>query len=176
MSAATEGGVSRVVVMGVAGCGKSTLGAALATALRGEFIEGDTLHPPANLERMRRGEPLDDEARAPWLAAVGAVLARASDGAVVVSCSALKRRYRDQLRAACPTLRFVHLVLDRETLAERLVARTGHFAGVTLLDSQLATLEPLSAEEPTGLALDGALEPARLVERAVEWLEAQERG
>ena len=133
-----------VVVMGVSGSGKTTVGAALADALGLRFVDGDALHPAANVAKMAAGIPLDDADRAPWLDAVGAVLAA---GSVVVACSALKRTYRDRLRAAAPDLELVFLDGSRELLASRMAARPGHFMPASLLDSQLATLEPPTADE-----------------------------
>ncbi|MEO7152304.1 MAG: gluconokinase [Burkholderiaceae bacterium] len=147
----------RVVVMGVSGCGKSALGERLARALGLPFVEGDTLHPPRNIERMARGIALTDADRAGWLDAVAAVLASA-DG-VVVACSALKRRYRDRLRAAAPDLHFVHLHGAREVLEQRMAARTGHYMPASLLQSQLDALEPPGADESaTSLDLAQPLE------------------
>lgn len=136
----------RVVVMGVAGCGKSSVGAAVAARLGLGYIEGDALHPPANIARMRAGQPLTDADRAPWLDAVGAALAAAPGGAVA-TCSALRRAYRDRLRAAAGPLRLVHLDGPRELIAGRMAARTGHFMPPSLLDSQFAALEPPGADE-----------------------------
>jgi len=133
-----------VVVMGVSGSGKTTVGAALADALGLRFVDGDALHPAANVAKMAAGIPLDDADRAPWLDAVGAVLA---DGPVVVACSALKRAYRDRLRAAAPGLQLVFLDGDRALLASRMAARPGHFMPASLLDSQLATLERPEPDE-----------------------------
>ena len=133
-----------VVVMGVSGSGKTTVGAALADALGLRFVDGDALHPAANVEKMAAGIPLDDADRAPWLDAVGRVLAA---GPVVVACSALKRVYRDRLRAAAPTLQLVFLDGSRDLLASRMAARPGHFMPTTLLDSQLATLERPDPDE-----------------------------
>lgn len=130
--------------MGVSGSGKTTIGAALADALGLPFVDADSLHLPANVAKMAAGIPLDDADRAPWLDAVGAVLA---SGPVVVACSALKRVYRDRLRAAAPELLLVFLDGSRELLASRLVARPGHFMPASLLDSQLATLERPGADE-----------------------------
>lgn len=131
--------------MGVAGSGKSTVGALLAARLGLPFVDGDALHPPANVAKMAAGIPLDDDDRAPWLDAVGDRLA---SGGVVVACSALRRAYRDRLREAAPAARFVLLHGTRELLAARLGARTDHFMPAALLDSQLATLElPTPGEE-----------------------------
>jgi gluconokinase len=127
-----------VVVMGVSGSGKTTVGAALADALGLRFVDGDALHPAANVAKMAAGIPLDDVDRWPWLDAIGAVLAEAP---VVVACSALKRAYRDRLRAAAPGLQLVFLDGSPALLASRMTARPGHFMPPSLLDSQLATLE-----------------------------------
>lgn len=132
--------------MGVTGSGKSTVGAALARRLRVPFVDADTLHPPANVAKMAAGEPLDDDDRYPWLEKVGEWLAAHRDGAVV-SCSALKRKYRDRLRAHCPGVRFLHLSGSAELIGARLAARTDHFMPPTLLRSQLDTLEPLGPDE-----------------------------
>lgn len=135
----------RIVVMGVCGCGKSALGERLAHALGWPFVEGDTLHPPRNIERMAQGIALTDADRAGWLDAVAALLGSAD--AIVVSCSALKRSYRDRLRAAAPDLHFIHLHGARAVLEQRLAARTGHYMPAALLQSQLDTLEPPGADE-----------------------------
>ncbi|MBD7919280.1 gluconokinase [Cellulomonas sp. Sa3CUA2] len=133
--------------MGVAGCGKSTVGSLLARLLGVPFVDADGLHPPANVARMSAGVPLTDADRAPWLASVAAEVAAAPTGAVV-ACSALRRRYRDALRAGAPGTVFVHLTGTREVLAARIGARIDHFMPPALLDSQLATLEPLDDDEP----------------------------
>ena len=138
--------------MGVSGSGKSTVGAALAQRLRVPFVDADTLHPAANIAKMSAGEPLDDDDRYPWLERVGDWLAAHRDGGVV-SCSALKRAYRDQLRAHCPGVEFLHLSGSAELIRGRLAARTGHFIPPTLLRSQLDTLEPLGPDE-AGMTVD----------------------
>ncbi len=142
-----------VVVMGVSGSGKSTVGAALADALGVPFTDADGLHPAANVAKMTRGIPLTDADREPWLDAVGARLAEHSGTGLVVACSALRRTYRDRLRAHAPSTVFVHLSGDAAVLAERMGGRSGHFMPTALLDSQLATLEPLAADE-AGTTLD----------------------
>jgi gluconokinase len=152
--------VSHLVVMGVSGCGKSTVGELLADRLGVPFLDADDLHPPENLAKMAHGTPLDDADRWPWLRLVGLELAAHPDGAVV-ACSALRRPYRDLLRDAVPELRFVHLVGTREQLAARMRARERHFMPVSLLDTQLATLEGLAPDEP-GIELDCTLDPATL--------------
>lgn len=133
--------------MGVSGSGKSTVGAALARRLAVPFIDADTLHPPANIAKMTAGEPLDDDDRRPWLERVGEWLADHRDGAVA-SCSALKRKYRDQLRAHCPEVEFLHLAGSPELIGGRLAARSGHFMPAALLRSQFDALEPLGPDEP----------------------------
>ncbi|GAB3402393.1 gluconokinase [Schumannella luteola] len=147
--------VGPVVVMGVSGSGKSTVGVDLATALGVPFVDGDALHPAANIAKMAAGIPLDDADRAPWLTAVGEALAdgAAAHGGIVIACSALRRAYRDRLRALAPGLVFVHLTGSRELLAARLAGRSHEFMPSTLLDSQLATLEPLERDEAS-IALD----------------------
>ena len=134
----------RIVVMGVSGCGKSSVGIALAEALGARFIDGDDLHPEANKAKMGAGIPLDDSDRWPWLDLVGQALTPNT----VIACSALKRVYRDRIRTAAPGTFFVHLDGSRDILERRLGARTGHFMPATLLDSQLAILEPLEFDEP----------------------------
>ena len=139
----------QLVVMGVSGCGKSSVGRRIAQALGLGFVEGDELHPPRNVALMAAGIPLTDADRADWLAAIAARLGQAHDAGrgLVVSCSALKRSYRDVLRAPCPGLRFVYLQGDAALLRERLKSRTGHYMPPSLLDSQLATLEPPGPDE-----------------------------
>jgi gluconokinase len=129
--------------MGVAGAGKTVVGSLLANGLGAPFLEGDDLHPPANVRKMAQGIPLTDDDRQPWLAAIAARIAAAkrSGAGLVVACSALKRAYRDVLRGADADLRFVHLTGDRALIAQRLAHRAGHFMPRSLLDSQLATLE-----------------------------------
>ncbi len=134
------------MVMGVSGSGKSTVGAALARRLNVPFVDADTLHPPANIAKMAAGEPLDDDDRNPWLETVGAWLAGHRGGGVV-SCSALKRKYRDQLRAHCPRVEFLHLRGSPELIGRRLAGRSGHFMPAALLRSQLDALEPLGTDE-----------------------------
>lgn len=140
-----------VLVMGPAGSGKSRLGEALATELGAHFIEADVHHPPENIDRMRRGIALTDEDRAGWLAALASeLLNTASLGRPrVLACSALKRAYRDRLRAACADLALVYIEAPRALLADRMARRRGHFMAPALLESQLATLErPTEDERP----------------------------
>ena len=142
-------GKAALVVMGVSGCGKTAAGAALAKALGARFIEGDRLHPPENVERMARGEPLTDELRAGWLEAVGQALRAAvlGDEGAVAACSALKRIYRDRLKRSEPSIVFIHLVISREEAFRRVANRRGHYMPASLVDSQFATLEPPGADE-----------------------------
>lgn len=138
-----------VLVMGVSGAGKSTVGGRLAAELGWAFLDGDDLHSAASMAKMKAGIPLTDADRAPWLAAIGDGIDRwaAGGAAGVVACSALKRAYRDQLRAGRPNIQLVNLDGDRDLLAARLEHRTGHFMPPALLDSQLATLEAPAPEE-----------------------------
>jgi gluconokinase len=152
VSDARDRAPSPIVVMGVAGSGKSTVGAALARRLGVPFVDADTLHPPANIDKMTAGEPLDDDDRQPWLDKVGEWLAGHGTGGVA-SCSALKRKYRDQLRAHCPRVEFLHLSGSPALIGGRLAARFGHFMPAVLLRSQFAALQPLGADEP-GLTVD----------------------
>lgn len=157
---------ARIVVMGVSGTGKSTVGAALARVLGLPFVEGDDLHPEANVAKMAAGIPLTDADRAPWLDRVAAEL----DRPVVVTCSALKRAYRDRLRAAAPGVVFVFLHGSRELLAERMAGRVGHFMPTALLDSQLATLEEPTPDEHA-IPADVALTPDEIVAAVVARLD-----
>ncbi|MEY4748749.1 MAG: hypothetical protein RIQ60_963 [Pseudomonadota bacterium] len=138
-----------VIVMGVCGTGKSTVAEGVARALGLSCIEGDDLHSAANVEKMRQGTPLTDADRWPWLDRVGAALAdtTAAPAGAVASCSALRRAYRDRLRAACPGLRFVFLDGDEALIAARMGQRSGHYMPTTLLASQLRTLERPGADE-----------------------------
>ncbi|MCX4524130.1 MULTISPECIES: gluconokinase [unclassified Streptomyces] len=141
--------------MGVSGSGKSTVGRLLAARREVPFVEGDDFHPAANIAKMRAGHPLDDADREPWLTGLADGIRdalRAGAGAVV-SCSALKRKYRDRLRAVAPGVWFLHLTLDRAVARARVTGRAGHFMPVRLLESQYDVLEPLGADEP-GLTVD----------------------
>jgi gluconokinase len=155
----------RIVVMGVCGCGKSEIGSRLATALSGRFIEGDAFHPRSNLEKMSAAIPLTDDDRQGWLDILAAELAqaRADDRSAVLSCSALKRKYRDILRRGDPDLLFVYLRGSRAQITERMGARQGHFMPLALIDSQFADLEEPRADE-RALACDIAPPPETLVE------------
>lgn len=154
-----------VVVMGVSGTGKSTIGAALAEALDIPFVEGDALHPESNVAKMASGIPLTDADRMPWLDAVAAEL----HTPVVVACSALKRTYRDRLRAVAPDLVLVFLHGEATLLAGRIEGREGHFMPSSLLRSQLETLEEPAADEDT-VPADVALRPDEIVELVVHRL------
>ena len=139
-----------IVVMGVAGCGKSSVGIALAKRLGRPFIDADDYHPPANVAKMSRGIPLTDTERWPWLDNVGAAMKEQArrTGGVVAACSALRRGYRERLiMAAGESILFIFLHGERELIAQRMAARTGHFMPTGLLDSQFATLEPLGPDE-----------------------------
>ncbi len=153
----------RLVIMGVSGCGKSTVGQRLAQRIGVPFLEGDSLHPPRNVALMAAGTPLTDEDRAGWLDTIATRLSSLGpEEGLVVSCSALKRAYRDRLRLATPDLRFVHLHGDRTLLAERLQARRHDYMPPTLLDSQLRTLEIPTSDEAV-LTLDIAQPLEQLV-------------
>jgi gluconokinase len=153
-----------LVVMGVSGSGKSTVGAELASELGVPFIDADSLHPIANVEKMAAGIPLTDEDRWPWLKLVGQQLAHSTATGLVVACSALKRAYRDSIRSEADAARFVFLNASRALLDARVHQRTGHFMPPSLLDSQLATLEPLEPDEP-GVTVDADLSPVEIASR-----------
>lgn len=162
-----------VVVMGVAGCGKSSLAEALARSQRLPLVEGDAHHSPASREKMQRGIALSDEDRAGWLDALARELQAHPDG-VVMTCSALKRAYRQRLRAACPGLRFLHLAIDPATARQRIEGRgSSHFFSPALVESQFATLEPPDGE-PGVLTLDGTRPQPALMEQASRWLQHEE--
>ncbi|MDI3421523.1 gluconokinase [Streptomyces luteolus] len=158
-----------VVVMGVAGTGKTTIGPLLAARLGVPYAEGDDFHPEANIAKMSAGTPLTDDDRWPWLDAIGAWAHGRSGLGGVVSSSALKRSYRERLRSAAPGLVFVHLTGSRELIEDRMSHRQGHFMPTALLDSQFATLQPLGADE-AGVDVDVAGSPAEITERAVQAL------
>lgn len=155
---------------GVAGSGKSTVAAALATANDWVYLDGDDYHSPASIERMRRGEPLTDADRAPWLAAIrdayaGQVRAGAT---VMVACSALTRAHRNALRSPDLDVRFLQLSIPRDASLARLRSRGGHFAGPALAASQHAALQPLESDEP-GIAIDGTMPLDRLIAAATAY-------
>jgi gluconokinase len=162
----------RLIVMGVSGSGKSSVGEGIAEALTLPFIEGDVLHPESNVKKMSAGIPLTDDDRWPWLDKIGAKLAKAEKG-VVVSCSALKKTYRDRLRReAGGALAFVFLNGSLEVLREHMGKRTGHFMPLSMLDSQLATLESPTGE-PLVFTQDVAHPIEQIVDASVEWLRMQ---
>lgn len=161
-------GVRQVVVMGVSGVGKSTFAKGLATLMRWPFVEGDALHPEANLVKMSSGQPLTDEDRWPWLRAIGVWM----DGRIeaqrssVVTCSALKRSYRDLLREGRPEVAFCEVDAPPEVIADRISERKGHYMPASLLPSQLATLQPLADDEP-GVHVSAADSPDQIVRHAL---------
>ncbi|MGL4289762.1 MAG: gluconokinase [Phreatobacter sp.] len=154
-----------IIVMGVSGSGKSTVGARLAGELGWDFRDGDAFHPPANVEKMRSGAPLTDADRWPWLDAIARHVAALEQvgGHVVIACSALKRVYRDRLRAAGSRLRFVYLAGDFSLIDARMTARVDHFMPPSLLQSQFATLEPPEADEHP-ITVSIATEPDAIVQ------------
>jgi gluconokinase len=154
--------------MGVSGSGKSTVGAALARRLGVPFADADGFHPAANIAKMAAGTALTDADRDPWLAAVGKWLGDHEDGGVM-SCSALKRTYRDRLRSHCPAIEFLHLTGPPELIAGRQAGRPGHFMPSALVQSQFDTLEPLAPDE-RGIALDVGQSVESIVERFVAYL------
>jgi carbohydrate kinase (thermoresistant glucokinase family) len=159
-----KAGPDPIIVMGPSGSGKSTLGRALAADLGWCFIEGDDLHPPDNVAKMRGGTALTDEDRAPWIAQVIRTIRELRDGGLVVACSALRRQHREQIRAQAGPVNFVFPVVAREQLAPRIRQRDEHFMPLTLLDSQLADFEAPAPQEPV-LRVSGALEVAQQVEQ-----------
>lgn len=158
-----------IVVMGVSGCGKSSVGAACADALGWTLHEGDTYHAPESVAKMRAGTPLTDADRAGWLDRLADLLASPPEGAGrVLTCSALRRRYRDRLRQATPQLGFVFLALDYDAALARVQSRAGHFFSPALVSNQFATLEsPMG--EPGVLMLDATRPMAELVAAVVAW-------
>lgn len=161
-----------VIVMGVAGCGKSTLAQSLATALKLTFIEGDRFHPPENIQKMSQGIALNDTDREGWLDRLGVELTSYPDGAVL-ACSALKRTYRNRLRKAVPNLNFVHLCVTQDVANARVQARSAqHLFPSSLVASQFATLEDPLGEDRV-LQLDGSLDASTLCVSACEWIAAQ---
>lgn len=154
-----------VVVIGVSGSGKSTVGELLARRLGVPYADADELHPQANVDKMAAGHPLNDEDRWPWLAKVGAALAEAEGTGLVIACSALKRSYRDAILAKEPRAVFVHLHGSHELLEARMEHRHGHFMPPALLDSQLEALEPLQPDEP-GFVIEIDQAPEQIVDAA----------
>jgi gluconokinase len=163
---------SPIVVMGVSGSGKSAVGAALAQRLRVPFADADDFHPPANIAKMTAGQALSDDDRYPWLEAIGQWLAAHEDGGVM-SCSALKRKYRDQLRRHCPDVLLLHLSGTPEVIGKRQASRPGHFMPASLLASQFETLEPLEPDE-RGITIDVDQSIDSIVETYVASTDARE--
>ena len=153
----------KLVVMGVSGCGKSSVGEGIAKALHLPYVDGDDLHPPENVAKMRAGIPLTDEDRWPWLDRVAETLQQDC----VIGCSALKRRYRDRIRQAGP-VQFLHLTGSREVIAARMQARKGHYMPPSLLDSQFAALEPPGHDEAISIDIDQPM--ADIIAQALEQL------
>lgn len=156
-----------IVVMGVAGCGKTTVARRVAELIAAEFLDADDLHPRSNIEKMAAGTSLTEADREPWLAAVAARLA-ARETRYVVACSALRRRHRELLRAGSEAVVFAHLTGPAEVIRARMAQRSGHFMSPGMLDSQLALLEPLEPGEP-GIALDIELPPDELARAAADF-------
>lgn len=156
----------RFVVMGVAGCGKSSVAAALAGQVGGKFIEGDDLHDASSIDKMSSGEALTDEDRWPWLERLGNAIAE-SPAPVVASCSALKRSYRDRIRQHCKdSVCFVHLTATYDAIEQRMKSRTGHFMPAALLHSQFAALEPLQPDE-AGVDVDAVNGLEKVIEKTL---------
>lgn len=157
-----------IVVMGVSGSGKSTVARGIADAMGWDFAEGDDFHSAANKAKMASGHPLTDEDRWPWLRAIAAWIAECerSERSAVVTCSALKRRYRDLLREGRPDVRFCELEAPEQVIADRLEQRRGHYMPASLLGSQLADLEPLDPDEP-GTRVSVAATPEQIVRDAL---------
>lgn len=163
--------MTRIVVMGPSGSGKSTVGRALAEHIGARFIDADDLHPLTNVEKMAAGIPLDDPDRMPWLALVGAALQ--ADAHIVIACSALKRAYRDAIRAQAPAAFFAELAVSRAVLEERVRTRGDHFMPTSLVVSQLQTWEPLEADE-SGVRVDETADVAQAVALIAEAVEPRE--
>lgn len=167
----------QIVIMGVSGCGKSTVGRLLSNEIGARFIDGDDLHPIQNREKMAAGIPLNDDDRMPWLDLVANVLRGAPNPedifhdveptGTVVACSALKRTYRDRIAASAPQTLFIHLHGTKELLTKRMSERTGHFMKVEMLNSQLEILEPLEPDEK-GLTYDVILQPKQIVQSVLK--------
>lgn len=160
-----------IIVMGVCGCGKSKLATQLSEELGFSMIEADDFHSDSNRAKMAKGIGLTDEDRKPWLQTVSKAAEQkaASDGGVVVACSSLRRIYRDVFRSSLGDCKFIHLTGSKDLIASRLTNRSGHFVDAGLLDSQLATLEPLEGDE-TGFTIDVALPVSQVLEAALQRL------
>jgi gluconokinase len=164
-----------IILMGVSGCGKSSVGAALSRAINAKFIDGDDLHPRANIQKMAGGNPLNDDDRAPWLERLSDAaysLCHKNETGIIV-CSALKRRYRDRLRQGNPTIRFIYLQGSYELIEARMMARAGHFMPSGLLKSQFDALEEPNSEEPDvyHVNIDGDL--TNVVNRCIAALQGE---
>lgn len=162
-----------MVVMGVSGSGKTTIAEDVARRLDVAFAEADEFHPLANIEKMESGAPLSDDDRWPWLRGIATWIGEHADSGGVLTCSALKRRYRDLLTTAADRVFFLHLHGSREMISERIGARRGHFMPASLLDSQFADLEPLEADE-AGAVVDITADPELVLTRCVAALRAWE--
>ena len=177
---AADPGRRTVVVMGVSGSGKSSIGAKVAQRLHIDFVDGDDLHPPANVAKMSRGEPLTDADRWPWLDRVGAALVSGSEGGtgVVIACSALRRSYRDRIRTRAAAARpvFVFLDITVQEARRRMSRRPGHFMPVSLVESQFDTLERPASEETDVLRVEEVGGVDATVEASIEALTEPERG
>jgi len=163
-----------VILMGVSGCGKSTVGELLAERFGGGYFDGDDFHPPANVEKMRAGEPLNDAERAVWLGTLNKLLQerKTTDEWTFLACSALRRTYRDQLRVGNQGLRFVYLRGDFELIYKRMVKRTEHYMPVSLLESQFNTLEEPGADETDAITVSIEPEPEEIAEEVARQLQA----
>lgn len=157
-----------VIVMGVSGAGKTTIGAMLAARIGAEFIDADDIHPPSNIEKMRRGIPLDDSDRYPWLEVLAEriVQAHSEQHSLVLACSALKQIYRDLLSGGASNVHFIHLTASRDLIGTRLQSRSGHFMPASLIDDQFAALEPPN----DALSLQASDATGRIVETIIKWL------
>ncbi len=156
--------------MGVSGCGKTTIGEMIAAHYQSHFYDGDNLHPRENVEKMSKGQPLTDEERWPWLETVGKKLEEESN--VVIACSALKRSYRNYIRSFAPAAEFIFLSGSKEVLQSRLTERKGHFFPASLLDTQLALLEPLAIDEK-GFEVDIDKTEEKILEEVINWIETR---
>lgn len=165
--------ISALVIMGVSGCGKSEVGQCIADYAEGRLIEGDSFHPPANIKKMSAGIALNDDDRAGWLTQLGEQLASAvaNGERPVLTCSALKRRYRERLREMVPQLGFVFLQLSPEMARQRCAQRPNHFMPASLVDSQFAALEP-PLDEPRTLVVDATQSIVELGRQAADWWQA----
>ncbi|MGL5599411.1 MAG: gluconokinase [Silvania sp.] len=164
-----------IILMGVSGTGKTTVGLALSHAIGAKFIDGDDLHPRQNIVKMASGQPLEDSDRLPWLDRIGDVifsLGQKNESGILV-CSALKKRYRDQLRQGNPALRFLWLTGDYDCILQRMQQRKGHFMPEALLRSQFAALEAPDESEPDIVAVDIAPDVAQIVGHALALLNPQ---